>query len=282
MYIISHFQAKEILDGYVLQEDEIECSLDLGMSRVKIKRDENDFVLPDGQRIMVKLITKILGDQKVCYLLEENNIYKVSTFNEDTNKFYKLLPTGLNTPPTVEISGIRMHVTKSMHPGTDTRKKIKEISPVKGKVLDTCRGLGYTAIAALKAGARHIVCCEKDLGVTEIAKYNPYSKELFDNEQIELKTGDSFELVKKFKNNEFTRIIHDPPTISLAGTLYSGLFYTELYRILKPKGILYHYTGAPGSKKRNMDVPGNVTKRLKLAGFVHVKVAHFGIRAEKP
>jgi predicted methyltransferase len=63
--------------------------------------------------------------------------------------------------------------------------------------------------------------------------------------------------------------IHDPPTFSLAGELYSGMFYQQLFRVLKRGGRLYHSTGDPNSK-----ASGSITKgalnRLNEAGVARV------------
>lgn len=49
----------------------------------------------------------------------------------------------------------------------------------------------------------------------------PWSAELFSNEKIERRVGDAFELVKAMTRAQYDAIIHDPPTVKLAGELYS-------------------------------------------------------------
>jgi len=53
----------------------------------------------------------------------------------------------------------------------------------------------------------------------------------------------------------------------IAGELYSQVFYDQLARVLKRKGRLFHYTGAPNKLTSGRDVPREVAKRLRLAGF---------------
>jgi uncharacterized protein len=173
-----------------------------------------------------------------------------------------------------------MHVTKNMTPMQDTEKKLKEILPLKGFVFDMCMGLGYTAIMA-SHHADFVFTCEKDANVIEVAMHNPWSKELFNNKKISIINTSSFEQVKLFKNGMFDAVIHDPPRLSFATELYSLEFYKEVFRVLKNKGKLYHYTGNPGSKNRKMDLAGNVMERLRKAGFGNVKRAHFGVAAKK-
>ena len=202
-----------------------------------------------------------------------------SIFSEETNNYYKLVPTGKDKWPTIEISGIRMHVTKTMFPKEDTEKKISFVSPCIGNVLDTCTGLGYTAIMAAKI-AELVFTIEKDANVIELEKINPYSRELFDNSKIKRVHGDSFEEVKKFKACYFDRIIHDPPRQALSTLLYSDEFYKELYRILRSKGKIFHYTGDPGSK-RGLDIRQGIAKKMAKAGFSNIKRVFNGLVAEK-
>ena len=81
--------------------------------------------------------------------------------------------------------------------------------------------------------------------------------------------GDAFEVVPTFEESYFSRIIHDPPAFSLAGDLYSGEFYRQLYRILKPGGRLFHYIGDLNSKSGSTVTKG-VLRRLQEAGFTRV------------
>lgn len=81
--------------------------------------------------------------------------------------------------------------------------------------------------------------------------------------------GNAYEIVPDFANESFSRIMHDPPTFKLAGELYSGAFYHELYRILKRGGRLFHYIGDPNSKASG-GITRGVLKRLQDVGFSRV------------
>jgi len=193
----------------------------------------------------------------------------IQFFDKRTKKFYKLVET--STWPTVLVSGIRMHRTDDIDPRTDSLLKVKSLGKIFGNILDTCTGLGYTAILAARIpDVKMVVTFEKDKNILFLAKQNPYSKPLFEDEKICLCINDSFLAVKCIKSNYFNFIIHDPPRFSLAPELYSQEFYNELYRILKPRGRVFHYTGSPGSKQGKNYVKG-ISKRLKLAGFRKTK-----------
>ena len=276
--IIIHHQSQQLLEAKKKGMKNAEVSLDLDISKANIKIENNQFIFPDNQKLDESHLKKIIKNDTSCFLIRENSLVKIQLFSEETNKFYKLVPT--KDAPTLEISGIRMHVTKEMTPIEDTKRKIESISPIKGIILDTCMGLGYTSILASKT-ADFVFTCEKDENVIEIAKYNPWSKELFNNKKINIINADIFNQIKVFKNNMFEMIIHDPPRLSLATELYSLDFYRELFRILKQNGKLYHYIGNPGSKNRNINLSENVAKRLKHAGFMNIERVHYGLKAIK-
>jgi predicted methyltransferase len=203
---------------------------------------------------------------------------KIQFFSEATNQLYSLMPTG--GAPTMLISGIPMHRFKGTEPHADTLEKVKAIAPVVGRVLDTATGLGYTAIEAAKT-AEHVTTIELEPMALEVARHNPWSRALFDHPRITQIIGDSFEQVREFPHHTFARIMHDPPMFTLAGDLYSGEFYAELYRVLESGGRLFHYIGDLESKSGRVVARGAM-RRLHAAGFrVTPRPAAFGLVAFK-
>ncbi len=276
--IITHYQAQELLEAKNKGLKNVDTSLDLNKTKTKVHIENGLFIFPNNQKIETYQLRKPIKDNTCCFLIQNNSLIKIQLFSEQTKKFYKLVPT--RDAPTLEISGIRMHVTKEFTPMEDTKRKIESLAPVKGMILDTCMGLGYTAILASKY-ADFVITCEKDENVFEIAKLNPWSKEIFNNKKINILKTDIFDEVKVFKSNMFDTIIHDPPRLSLASELYSLEFYKQLFRVLKTNCKFYHYTGSPGSKFRKINLAKNVAKRLKIAGFKDIKKAHYGLTAKK-
>jgi predicted methyltransferase len=124
------------------------------------------------------------------------------------------------------VSGIPMHRIKDTDPHQDTLEKIRAIKPVVGQVLDTATGLGYTAIEASRTAER-VTTIELDTAALKVCQLNPWSQELLNNPKITQLIGDSYDVVSEMEAGSFSRVIHDPPVLSLAGDLYSE-FYKEL------------------------------------------------------
>lgn len=191
----------------------------------------------------------------------KENKEKIQFYSEKTKKFYQLFPT--KTIPTLKISGVPMHRFTKIDPLQDTLLKIEAAKP-KGIVLDTCCGLGYTAIfSAKKPKVEKVYSFEKDENVLKMAKLNEASKELFENKKIMLKQADVLEEIKNFSDDFFDTIIHDPPTFKLAPELYSEKFYKELSRVLKKKGRLWHYCPVPGKLKYGEKFRKKIENKLK-------------------
>jgi predicted methyltransferase len=153
-----------------------------------------------------------------------------------------------------------------VEPFEDSRLKVEGTVLEGDVVLDTCGGLGYTAVWAARLGAVRVVSVEVCPEVRELRARNPWSGEFF-REPVEDVNSDVFEHVKNLEDEAFDSIIHDPPRFSLAGELYGAQFYSQLMRLLKPGGRLFHYTGAPYSRRGMRDFPAEVTGRLVDAGF---------------
>jgi len=276
---LSHIQIEPILAARQKGQQSIETSPDLGLSRVTVTLTPEGVIFPSGEQLSWQNIEKIKKSQANCFLLEDGSIKAIQVFSEETNRVCSLLPT--RATPSMLIAGFTMHRIVDIDPMQDTLKKIATISPIVGRVLDTATGLGYTAIEAART-ADQVVTIELDPGAQHIARLNPWSRGLFDNPKIQQLMGDAFEVVPTFEDESFSRVIHDPPVFSLAGELYSGAFYQQLFRVLKRGGRLFHYIGDLNSKSSGTITKG-VLRRLQVAGFSRVvrKPEAFGVVAYK-
>ncbi len=260
-------------------EASVPVSPDLGLTLTQVRIEAEGVRFPEGQFVAWEDLEAISASRRSCFVIEDQGPRKIQLFSEATNRLYSLMPTP--KAPTMLISGIPMHRIKGIDPHRDTLQKIKTIAPVVGQVLDTATGLGYTAIQAAQTAGR-VITIELDPAVLEIARLNPWSRALFDNPKITQLIGDSFDEIRRFEDGAFTRIIHDPPAFSLAGHLYSGEFYRQLFRVLQPGGRMFHYIGDLGSRSGRIVVRG-ATRRLREAGFSRVvrRPEAFGVVAYK-
>lgn len=265
--VLSHVQVAPLLKAQGEGRGVAITSLDLGLSEVEAVIEADGAVLAGEVVLPWHAVEEIAQDRNACFLLEDHEVSRIQAFSEHTNLFYSLLPT--ESAPTLMISGVPMHRIKGTNPWLDSLSKLGALGRISGQVLDTCTGLGYTAILAAGA-ASSVVTVELDPVVLELASLNPWSGELFDNPQIRQVVGDVVEEIQEFADDSFSCVIHDPPTIGLAGDLYSGEFYGELHRVLRPRGKLFHYTGDPRSKLGRNTARG-VARRLGEAGFTRVK-----------
>lgn len=270
-----------IVDNWKKNLTTFSLSLTLGKTTNNVVINDDLIIFEDFcEKITINDLLNVKCKDDDIFVVINSSIQRLAFFND--NRYYKLKLVEENTAPTLEISGIHMHRISGITPWQDTLIKIRLAKIRPGcKVLDVCTGLGYTAIASILKGANKVISIEKDPNVLRIAQYNPWSWELA-NEKITILLSDATKVIKYFDDNEFDRIIHDPPHIALAGELYSLGFYEELYRVLKRGGILFHYTGRPGHT-RGLDVAKGVAQRLTKVGFlVRIIRKHLAVVAIKP
>lgn len=277
--VVSHYQANKILAAQHKGMTTVSLTLDLGLSIIQLHVDEQGLHLPDGNILKLEDVEEIAESTSSCYIIEEGVPSAIQYYSASTERVYTLYPT--TSAPTMLVSGILMHRIKGTDPHQDTLEKIRAIKPVVGQVLDTATGLGYTAIEAART-AEHVTTIELDPMALKVCRLNPWSQELFDNPKISQMIGDSFDVVAEMEAGYFTRVIHDPPTISLAGDLYSGEFYRALYRVMRNRSQLFHYIGDPESKS-GRSITAGVIRRLEQVGFKLVKHSPraFGVVAVK-
>ncbi|MFH1222217.1 MAG: methyltransferase domain-containing protein [Candidatus Micrarchaeota archaeon] len=206
---------------------------------------------------------------------EENNLYvrkgeEISRLCLYDQHYYNLRV--FSGVPVLEIDGLRMQLIKDFKTPLDYPRAVVAALKLKktDQVLDTCMGLGYTAIEAAKY-AESVITCEVSEPVLKLAKYNPTSAALFTSKNIHVLRGSIAEKISNMKKGTFDAIIHDPPRFSHATELYSAEFYAELRRVLKPDGKLFHYVGSVG-KGKGRDISAEAIRRLEAVGFSARKI----------
>ena len=264
--VLSHVQVAPLLRAREAGESTAITSADLGRSESRVTIDAEGVRYPDGEALRWEDAARIAKNTSVCFALSGGEISEIRVFSQTTNWVRSLYPT--QSAPTMLVSGVPMHRIKDTDPWRDTLAKTKTIAPLTGRVLDTATGLGYTAIVASET-ASEVVTIELDPAGLEIARQNPWSRELFERPTIQQLIGDAADMLPTLADASFARILHDPPQLSLAGHLYSEDFYRELRRVLARGGRLFHYIGDPNSPFGSRTTSG-VMRRLHDAGFRRV------------
>lgn len=275
--IVSYIQTRPLLEARKRGLERVDVSPDLGISCSSARLSDAGVSFAGGAALSWEEVERISRSELACYTVDAQGVRPIQTFSESTRRVCSLLPTP--GAPGLLLSGFVMHRIKEIDPYQHAQRMLAALAPVRGAVLDTTMGLGYTAIGAARS-AGSVVTIEVDPGVEAMARLNPWSQELFDNSRITRIRGDACEIVPTFSPGQFERIMHDPPALQLAGELYSGAFYRELRRVLQRGGRLFHYTGDPRSRVGGSIVRG-VQRRLQEAGFarVQVRVQAYGIVA---
>lgn len=254
--------ASKALEAVRRGEEEIRLSLDLGLSEEQCEVSGRSLVVR-GHRLDEEGLSMIAEDDRSIYTLGVEGLGRAEVRSEH---FYKLVKTTWGHAPTLEIDGIHMHRLSGTSPEEDASSKVGLAGRIKGaRVLDTCMGLGYTAIAALEKGAGSVVTVEKDENVLSLAAVNPWSRKLASG-RIKTIMGDVSDYITTLPSASIDLVIHDPPRLALAGELYSAGFYSEIARVLRLGGELIHYVGLPGHMAGKRVYIG-VMRRLREHGL---------------
>ncbi len=278
-WVFSHYELQPAKAAYERGETKARISPDLGRSQVVVGLSDRGLHFPQGRVLPWEEVETVLAHPTLCYAWEAEGLVPLQVYSWLTGRTAQLYPTG--HAPTVLLSGIAMHRVRGSRPWEDTQAKIRAARP-RGRVLDTCAGLGYTAIQAADQGA-WVLSVELDPAVLALARKNPWSREWFTNPRIVGVQGDVAQLIQGMPAEHFHVVLHDPPQFALAGELYGLPFYRELYRVLRPGGRLFHYIGNPETRM-GRNVTRGVVRRLQEAGFREVRRVPwaFGVLARKP
>jgi len=287
-FVLAPRQAQQLLAAHTAGAATATVSLDLELTTSAVPCEAQGIRLPDSTLLPWEDLADIAAREGACYAVRAPEapglparIERIAHFSAALGRQYSLYPTA--GAPTLLIGGFSMHRIKDTDPLRDTHTKVRAAAPLRGRVLDTATGLGYTALVAARGNdVTEVVTIELDPTTLAIARDNPWSRELFTNPKIRQLVGDSYAIVPELPAEWFSRIIHDPPIFSLAGELYSGAFYAQLFRVLRRGGRLFHYIGNLNSKGGG-GVARGVVRRLYEAGFARIKrrPEAFGVVAYK-
>lgn len=264
IYYLSSATVDQILNAIDRKEPQVDISVDLNLSTETFALKAGSIMFDEQNSLDLDRLKFISKKPNKVFQLHKNSLSAVEYWD---NGYYKLVPT--SGAPTVEIDGVKMHRSKDIDPFIDARQKVQEVVKAGDNVLDTCGGLGYTAIWSLRLGAGNILSVEFSDTMLKIRQDNPWSREM-NSAKIKIARGDAGDVIESLEAGSFDSILHDPPRLTLAGHLYGEKFYSELFRVLKNGGRLFHYTGNPHQARHGNSFLLNAAKRLKSAGFKKV------------
>ena len=276
-YYIQATIARQVLDAMDRDEPSIDISVDLNLSSATFTLCDDELILDEDNRLNRSELQKISNKKNKIFCLQSGVLEVLEVRGTG---YYKLVPT--DQAPLLEISGVKMHISKGINPFESARQMAAQVVKKGHMVLDTCGGLGYAASAALTLGAREVTSVELSATVMALRQRNPWSQGIF-SDNIQLVHADINTYIHELAAESFDSVIHDPPRFSLAGELYGEKFYREIHRVLKRRGVLFHYTGNPHQLKRGSSFMDHAAQRLRDAGFSKVtKVTKLmGITASK-
>ena len=264
--------AEKLLNAFEMNLESVEVSLDLGLSVTTVNLTDPLWNIDS--------IRKIADASDSIYFVDDGEYYQAAI---STTHYYRLFRSKGSRTPALMIDGVLMHRVKDVDPWKDAKMKAELCARKGSNMLEICTGLGYSTIACLGKDIQSVTTIEKDESVIKLAEINPWSRNLFGDDRVQLIIGDATSEIKKLNSGQFDGVLHDPPRFSMGSELYTLDFYQEIYRVLKQKGILFHYVGSPGSRYKKRDIPKGVMVRLREAGFQNVtrRVDTLGITARK-
>jgi hypothetical protein len=234
----------------------VECSLDLRRTTTEVELNTDGWEYA-GRRYPWLATCR----ERTVYHWTGVQFEPVSRY---TRALIKLVPTEWG-PPTFEIDGIKMLPTARVSPYEDAAAKVALVEPRDKTILDTCGGLGYFAAWCIEGGAARVLSFEKNPDVLWLRSLNPWSP--VPRDALTLQEGDIAEQIMTLPEASVDAVLHDPPRFGIAGELYSQAFYDQVARVLRSGGRLFHYTGRPNRLGSGRDVPVEIARRLRLAGF---------------
>ena len=231
-YFLSHYQIRQLYIAKKLGLKKVMVSLDLNQTKQCITT-ENDFVIfPDGQKINLHDLISLMKKNTIV-MIKNNEIYEMF-FETPDGRIYKLISNGELDYPNLEISGRKLF--NKYIPIKDLVRSVTEYFVKCQKILVIGTKLGYYPIALSESG-KNVVVYEEDRYMLEMMKYNPLSKSFFEY-KVKFKLDRLYSL-RNIPEKSFDGILYCPPPFYKSTRyFYSKPVYTELYRILKSKGLL--------------------------------------------
>lgn len=227
----------------------------------EVEKDGKEVIVCTSDNIKFQFDADIKLKKEFIYISEDGCLDKLILY-DDYDRPYVLKPT--SNYPDVMLNSNLMYENDPKKIISDELKLIKRCKSkpnekgnsknIFGNILLTDFKLGYLCKELAKISNSVKTFQEVDQ-LIELSKINPYTKSLFELDNIEFVADDLVEGIKGFEENSLSLIIQNN-RIGDDDRLFSLSFFNECYRVMKPgaKMIIFH----PGA---------NSLKKLSEIGF---------------
>ncbi len=176
--------------------------------------------------------------------------------------------------PILEMEGMKMHRTQGFPSSFDFSRLLASSAGVKPghDVLDLFLGMGYSAMEAIRLGARRVFTFEKYPEVVELARLNPFAVDLQSPQlslhpeflDLEKDAGRFFQALGE-AGVLFDAVILDPPRRRVMLQVYSRPFLRKLSAFVKKGARISAYVPA-GTSRRFKAVLGKAAEIFEETG----------------
>ena len=121
LFVISHHQAYALVGAHRKGLTTAKTSPDLTLTTIEAALDDTGVFYPDPWNIRLtwEQLEPIAKDETHCFKLVDDQLVKIHTFSQVTNRAISLYPTA--AAPTMVLAGFPMHRIKGIDPWEDTR-----------------------------------------------------------------------------------------------------------------------------------------------------------------
>ena len=268
MTFLTGYDCQRILAAMLTGESTVERLIGPDGATATVEIVETGCYLTDSEiSVSLEELERMARPAHGYFLHDEDGWHKQVAFSTKTKLQVGLYATETGTPALM-VGGFPMHRHKGIDPWESSLAMVNAVPRVYGRVLDTTCGLGYVALSASKRAVR-VTTLEVDPAVCDLHHASPLSAQLYTASNITVINESCLSFVASQPSGTYDVIFHDPPTVQIAGDLYSQTFYAELHRLLSRKGVLFHYIGSPESRNGSTMMRGT-KRRLSEAGFEKV------------
>lgn len=170
IYYLHTENAIQAVDAIAKGLSNLRLSTDLYLSDHEYALINNELILDEDNKLTAADLKNIVKKIGRIYRCSDSEI---DPLEDRSAGYYKLVPTA--ETPLLEVSGVKMHISKSTDPFTSASEMSLQAVRTGDKVLDYCSGLGYAAIAVHCLAASEVTTIELSPEVMNLRALNSWS-----------------------------------------------------------------------------------------------------------